>query len=462
MASRLLPAFKSPLPFRSRRSKYSPLPSQLDQAAKLWEDYQSHPQPADRWLANYFHSRRKMLGAKDRRFLSETLYALFRHRTFLEAWARHLREGSPLFLALLGAASEGMVLVADFEIVLRERFRGIQTGCDLYTALRDRVLPPGLSFDSPEEALAHEFSFPVWLVARWLKAFGEKEAGALLSSLQERPPLVIRVNLVKTSREKLMKRFERKGHAVRATPLSEAGILFKERANLFDTEEFRNGLFEIQDEGSQILCRAIAPKAGEVLWDVCAGGGGKSLYLAALMQGCGRIIATDIRERKLEELRKRARRAGVYNIFPADLKRLHETQVMKKGVDTILVDAPCSGTGTLRRNPDAKWRLREEKLEAFHKEQVAIVEGAIPFLKKGGKLYYATCSLEAEENEEVIREVLSRHPELRLCRGAIHRAPTDDFLRLWPHRDGTDGFFLAVVENTKDNRGNDIKKGSPL
>ena len=242
-----------------------------------------------------------------------------------------------------------------------------------------------------------------------------------------------------------MERFRKKGLEAKPTARSWTGIIFKERKNLFDTEEFRSGLFEIQDEGSQLICEKLDVKPGEVIWDMCAGGGGKSLALAGLMQNKGRIIATDIRIKKLEDLKKRARRGGVTNIFPADLQRVSEIrEVKKRGIDKILIDAPCSGTGTLRRNPDVKWKLTEESLLQHHQEQVKIIEKALPYLRPGGRIYYVTCSLEPLENEEVVNEVLMKHPELvKIPFGS----ELDGFFRLYPHRDGTDGFFLAQVEN---------------
>ncbi|HOW88333.1 MAG TPA: RsmB/NOP family class I SAM-dependent RNA methyltransferase, partial [Candidatus Omnitrophota bacterium] len=201
--------------------------------------------------------------------------------------------------------------------------------------------------------------------------------------------------------------------------------------------------FEVQDEGSQMICQKMDPKPGENIWDVCAGGGGKSLLLAAMMENKGRIVATDLRSFKLEELKKRAKRAGVFNIFPAELERLAELKVARKGFDKILVDAPCSGTGTLGRNPDAKWKLAPSWFEALPVEQLAILEKALPYLAKNGKLYYATCSVEAAENEKVVEKFLSAHPELRTIPCG---EKGDPFFKLWPPETGTDGFFLAVFE----------------
>ena len=167
------------------------------------------------------------------------------------------------------------------------------------------------------------------------------------------------------------------------------------------------------------------------------------LLLAAMMENKGRIVATDLRSYKLDELKKRAKRAGAFNIFPADLNRMNELAATKKGFDKILVDAPCSGTGTLARNPDAKWRMDESWFQNLPVEQAGIIEKALPYLKKNGKLYYATCSLEPAENECVVEKILETHPELK-CMPCD--ASGEKFFRLWPPESRTDGFFLAIME----------------
>lgn len=384
---------------------------QLNAAAEIWKEIQNSPVPADRWLGSYFHRYRKKFGSRDRRFLSEITYTLFRHRAFLEAWARSLGDTSDQKMVLLAS---------DVERLIRE-------------------LPPEWESKSSEEKMALRYSVPLWLLKRWIKNFGQEETGKLLTSLLERPPLTIRTNSLKISRDELLSRFSKQGFKADKTPISEQGITFSERTNLFDSEEFRAGFFEVQDEGSQIVCQKINPEPGQIVWDVCAGGGGKSLFFAALMKNKGRIIATDIRSKKLEDLKKRAKRAGVFNIFPADLNRLEESRELKKGADIIVVDAPCSGSGTLRRNPDAKWKIQEKDFEEFHNTQVGILERALPYLKSGGKICYITCSVEPLENEKVIEEILKKYPFLEV----------QPFVRLYPHRDGTDGFFLAIAENKK-------------
>lgn len=406
------------------RNLSSPSSFQLHAAAELWDQIENSPQPADRFLGNYLHKYRKRFGSSDRRFLSEIIYALFRHKTLIETWARYFRRTDSDALVVLAAVKEKWMESKEFR------------------AIAEQGLPPDFRPQSETQQFSVKYSFPEWLVEKWKARFGTNETEALLKSTQERPPFMVRVNTLKISRDLLENHFKSKNYAVIKTKKSSTGLLFEERINLFNSDEFKNGWFEIQDEGSQFVCEQIAAKAGEVIWDVCAGGGGKTLAMAARMENKGRVVATDIRSFKLEDLRKRAKRAGAMNIFPAELDRISESSIAKKGFDKIVVDAPCSGTGTLRRNPDAKWKLSPEIFQRNHRDQIAILEKSLPFLKPGGKLFYITCSLEPEENEQVAEEILSKHSELK----SLPIFSGEPFLRLLPHRDGTDGFFLAIFQ----------------
>ncbi|MDD5216519.1 MAG: RsmB/NOP family class I SAM-dependent RNA methyltransferase [Candidatus Omnitrophica bacterium] len=419
------------------------LRSQIKATAGVWSDIQKEQGPVDRWLANYFYRFRKQFGSRDKKFISTVIYALFRHKSLLTAWAGKFSEtsaGEPI--VILTAAAENCISENDFRSEITPYCRKTPFHSGIYSMLQAYHLPDTVRFDSPEEEMALKFSFPLWLVKRWIAAFGLQEARRMLEASQTRPPLVVRSNPLKITREMLIERFKGAGFDISPTMRSPFGIVFRERVNVFDSDEFRNGFFEIQDEGSQLVCVTIDPKPGEMIWDVCAGGGGKTLLMAALMQNKGRLVATDLRSWKLGELKKRAQRAGAYNIFPADLNRMDEINAARHGFDKILVDAPCSGTGTLRRNPDAKWKLSDAEFELNHKDQVAILEKSLPYLRAGGKIYYATCSVDPVENEGVIQEVLSRHPELAVER--ISDRP-DGHFHLLPAKDGTDGFFMAAM-----------------
>ncbi|HOW58685.1 MAG TPA: RsmB/NOP family class I SAM-dependent RNA methyltransferase [Candidatus Omnitrophota bacterium] len=417
--------------------------SQLHVAGEIWQGIEKDSQAADRWLSRYFYQHRKKFGSRDRKFLSETIFAAFRHKTFLEAWFEKINPHS-LINALERAERFCLLAAAKEGLVTREAFQEIfKLSEKIYAALQQHLLPETKNPKSKEEMMAVLYSFPLWLIQRWVKAFGTHEAERLLGFFVQRPLLVLRANTLKISRKKLVDMFRRYGVEANQTIRSYYGLILKERRNVFDTDAFRDGWFELQDEGSQLICQKMEPKPGENVWDVCAGGGGKSLLLAAIMENKGRIVATDLRAYKLDELKKRAKRAGVFNIFPADIKRMPELKIAQEGFDKILVDAPCSGTGTLGRNPDAKWKITEEWFLNLQAEQLGILEKALPYLKKHGKLYYATCSVEALENEDVVGKFLAIHPELSLV---PYGEKGEDFFKLWPPESGTDGFFLAVME----------------
>lgn len=404
---------------------------QLETAVTLYREIASSSYPTDRLLGSFFHRNRKRYGSRDRKVISEALYGIFRHKVFIDGWEKASQSQDPLFVPLAALALEGLLDI--------KTFGDVWSGKDpakFYNLFIRREIPGGMQFSTSAEKLAFMHSFPLWLVERWLAKFDEVECETFLRALNERPPLVVRTNPLKISREELIARLTAKGHEAAPTGKSPWGISIKERFNIFDLEEFTEGFFEVQDEGSQLVAFALEPQPGEVVWDACAGGGGKTLLLAALMQNKGRVIATDIRMSKLDDLKKRAKRAGIFNIFPANLNRLNEFKLMWSGVDRLLIDAPCSGTGTLRRNPDAKWKISKERLLQCQANQLQILEDYTPRLKPGGRLVYATCSMEPEENADVMEAFLKKHPEFQR-----HAEDT----QLYPHQSGTDGFFIAQL-----------------
>lgn len=417
--------------------------SQLRAAEEIWKEISLSSEPADRWLGNYFYRNRKKFGSRDRRFLSEITYCLFRKKTFLEVWAKFLKTDFLKTIIILAAFEEKMISSDERDQLLISLGVAMNAAIEL-SKMEKKQLPPDVCPKSVAEKWALIYSCPQWLVERWICDWGEVKCEAVLKSFEERPPLTLRTNQLKISREKLLNIFETKGLEAESTKHSSWGIRFKERAHIFDTDEFKEGLFEIQDEGSQLVCQWISPEPGDWVWDVCAGGGGKSLALAAMMNNQGRIVATDIRSFKLEDLKKRARRAGAHNIFPAELGRIQNIQRLRtRGFEKIVIDAPCSGTGTLRRNPDAKWKLKPEDFEQLHQKQLSILQNAIKFLGKKGKIYYITCSLDKRENEEVFEEFLKFNPQLK----PISLDKDKTTVSLTPIAYNTDGFFLAAAEN---------------
>ena len=424
------------------------LQSQIRTTADIWKDIQHSTYPADRWLRSFFYQNRKKYGSRDRRFFSDTIFCLFRHKTLIETWMSAITPSRTVankttgeeLAVVFAAAMEGIISAAEFESFAAPT---------IYPLIREKKLPKGFTFNSTAEELSTVYSFPLWLVQRWIKHFGLNETKVLLAITNERPQLAIRINPIRMTRERQMERFRNQKLKFRPTLWSNHGIILDERISLLEGEDFQKGFFEVQDEGSQLVCEIIAPKEGETVWDVCAGGGGKSLFMAGLMKNKGRIIATDIRPKKLEDLRKRATRSEIFNIFPADLNLIDETAVMKKGVDKIVIDAPCSGSGTLRRNPDAKWKLSEQRFLEHQKDQIAIIEKAIPYLKQAGELFYITCSIEPSENEEVIENILENYPNMKKSSiyvpDRLSSVMKNGFVQLWPPRHHTDGFFMAKL-----------------
>ena len=313
------------------------------------------------------------------------------------------------------------------------------------------------------ERLGTRYSLPDWLAEELLRDHGD-EADALAASLNERAPMTIRANTLKISREKLATRLAASGLETDACAFASHGLIVRTRTNLFGTAEFKEGLFEAQDEGSQLLAELVAPPPRSLAVDFCAGAGGKTLALAAALENRGRLLACDIDARKLAELKRRARRAGVDNVetavlgaekgaaFPAALDR--SIRQSKR----VLTDVPCTGLGALRRNPEARWRLRPADLARLPELQLGIARRALELVAPGGRLIYATCSVLAAENQGVVAALLAGEGDLEVValgdvlgaeRAEALTAPSGDFLQTLPHRHGCDGFFAAVIRRRR-------------
>lgn len=416
-------------------------PFALHAAVELHDRIVGSTYPADRLMQAFFKERNQ-LGKRDRGFIAETVYGMLRNRRWLE-WAFADLDTMHRVLAYLAIHQPDASLPLEPEDNAQLR-RAV-------AAAREKPLP-----QSPVEALGLRYSMPDWMVAIWLDLHGPAETEALCASLNRPAPLVIRVNTLKTTREALRQTLADAGHPSEPTPASPDGLILATKANLFSLPAFHEGHFEIQDEGSQLLSYLVNARPGQQVVDGCAGGGGKTLHLAALMQNKGVLYAFDIAHRRLEESKPRIRRAGASNIRlrPIDTNRSRDVTRLHGKADAVLVDSPCSGSGVLRRNPDATWKLSEEGLAGLNREQRDILEAYTPLLKPGGRLVYATCSLFPQENERVVEAFLADHPEMRLvpasealnARGLAIADQSDVYLRLTPHRHGTDGFFGAVME----------------
>ncbi len=322
---------------------------------------------------------------------------------------------------------------------------------------RDGIAYPDIKED-PAYHISVFHSHPLWMVRKWIETFGVEETALLCKANNEIPPVVLRVNTLKTNRERLIDECSRQGMAVKATGFSPDGLIVSHPAMpLREMAFYKAGHFQIQDEASQLISRLVDPKPGDNILDVCAGAGGKTTHLAAIMNNRGRITALDIGEKKIMALKKNSGRLGATNI-DAQIGDAREIpgESFYGSFHRILVDAPCTGLGTLRRNPEIKWRTTEGDPKKFSVLQKAILASATRCLKKGGSLIYSTCTIVPEENEEVIKDFISHHQNFICIR------PTDTidsrligdrgYFQSYPHRHGTDGFFGAVLKNTSVGR----------
>lgn len=413
---------------------------------------------ADRTLENLLR-REARLYAIERRAITDAVYGLLREEPLL---IRLLEPG----LGAGGFAALSPSVRSGFLYAAREVRSGGSTpekalgasglSPGLVTALRGLAREAALLASLPPVDRAILVAgIPDWLAAKLRAQLGDEETTALAIALAGRAPLTIRANVSKAPREAVAAALEATGATTTPTRYSPEGLVVEAKESLFATAAFKNGLFEIQDEGSQLLARCLAARPGERIADACAGAGGKSLALAVELRGKGKILALDNDERRLGELPTRARRAGVHNIERHLVPDEGPSEIETKLAGTcegVLIDAPCSGTGVLRRNPDGRYRLKPEEIERFSALQAKLLVRYAALAKPGGRIVYATCSLLREENEEVVDRVLAATPWLtrgELATGLgpavaaeLHAGAT---MRLFPHKHGTDGFFAAAL-----------------
>ncbi|WP_297478117.1 RsmB/NOP family class I SAM-dependent RNA methyltransferase [Ferrovum sp.] len=392
--------------------------------------------PADRVLHDFFRDQ-SQLGGRDRAWVTDHFYGLLRHWESLTV--------------LAPATAPRRLVLASLQRVGGRSARELQGLCrgdeerDWLAALAAQRLP-----DTPS-VRAH---LPEWVVSAVQEVLPEGEWLALGWALQKPAPLDLRVNLLKADRPAVLAALTAAGIAAEATPLSPWGVRVQGRPLLNRLPLFTEGWVEIQDEGSQLLAALVAPRRRDMVVDFCAGSGGKALHLAALMHNQGRLYAFDVAARRLEQLKPRLKRSGVSNLMPVVIARETDDRVRRLTgkIDRVLVDAPCSGMGTLRRNPDLKLRQTADGLSTLVDKQRHILEAAAQLVKPGGRLVYATCSLLPAENQIQALEFTARHPEfvplaasqVLAEQGIIVSGLEDPWFQLWPQRHGTDGFFAAL------------------
>ncbi len=303
----------------------------------------------------------------------------------------------------------------------------------------------------PIEALAVRCSFPTWLADRWVGRYGIDEAAALMRAMNDRPPLTVRTNTLRTTREALAERLRRdEGVAVEPTRYAPEGLVVDRGGAPGRWPAFTEGDLVVQDEASMLVAHLLAPRAGETVADACAAPGTKTTHLAQLMDDRGRILALDPQPARLAKVAEVVARLGVTIVELLDGTAEALALRFPATCDRVLVDAPCSNLGVLRRNPEVKWRRRPEDLATSARRQGEILKSAATMVRAGGALVYATCSLEPEENEAVAQAFLATHPDFRVDPPADFAIPLDraGFLRCFPHRHGADGFTAIRFART--------------
>ena len=417
--------------------------ARLAAAIDLITEIEAAPQrPADA-VVNAFFRNRRYIGSGDRRAVSARAWTILRAWRRLDWWLR--AHATPRLRAAGSLLLEGWTLDG-----VQQAFSGARyapTSLTPAEAARLRALE-GRTLEHPDMPQAVRLEMPEWLLPQLAERFGprlETETRALLAEA----PLDLRVNTLKATRDEARAALAAEGIAAEPTPLSPWGLRVAGRLPVITGPGFRNGLVEIQDEGSQLVALLADARPGMRVADWCAGAGGKTLALAAAMQNRGHIVACDVSAARLDAAVRRLRRAGVHNVE----RHLTEpddrwAKRRARSFDRVLVDAPCTGTGTWRRNSDARLRLMEADLHELTAKQAAILDAAAPLCRTAGRLVYATCSLLPAENENQVNAFLTRYPEFRRVPPAVvwPGAPAGDELHLTPARHGTDGFYCAILE----------------
>ncbi|MBV9655050.1 MAG: RsmB/NOP family class I SAM-dependent RNA methyltransferase [Acetobacteraceae bacterium] len=405
--------------------------------------------PADA-VANDFFRARRFIGSGDRRAVSDRIWRVLRARRRLSWWIARAG-GAPTVRALVAASLlfEGWTPDGVAQSFSGGRFGAAPLGAAEHAVLRSLA---GHTIDAPDMPDPVRFEVPDWVLPLLAARFGRGLA-AEMAATAEPAPLDLRVNTLKATRADAQAMLRAEGLESAPTPWSPWGLRIAARAAVTSGAAFQSGIVEIQDEGSQLVAALVGARPEMRVADWCAGAGGKTLALAMTMANRGHIVACDVSAARLEGAIRRLRRAGVHNAERHVLAPGDKWAKRREGTfDRVLVDAPCTGTGTWRRNPDARMRLQPGDFAELVAKQSAILDAAVRLVRTGGRLVYATCSLLAEENEAQVSALLSRHPGFAVV--PVRQAWTldapcpceGDFLLLTPLRHATDGFFAAVLE----------------
>jgi 16S rRNA (cytosine967-C5)-methyltransferase len=411
-------------------------PAILANAEEVLREILRFTAPADSTLSRYFRDHPR-LGSRERGAVAEGIYAVLRNKSFFTDFAEAGSGPTMRRLTILGLA----------EAVGVDSLGGLT---EEETEWLARITQIDRNLMQPEMRA----NMPKWLFDKLLAQYGETETMLLADALNAPAPLDLRVNSMKSTREDVMAALAEAPVLSTPTPYAPLGLRVLQKPALQNMPLFKSGAIEVQDEGSQLLSQIVGAKRGEMVVDFCAGAGGKTLALGASMRNTGRLYAFDVSEKRLAKLKPRLARSGLSNVHPVQIAHERDAKIKRLAgkIDRVLVDAPCSGLGTLRRNPDVKWRQQPQSIVELQAKQEAILNGAARLVKGGGRLVYATCSLLNEENEQIAEQFLAAHPDFVLLPMAQVLAEQkialdmDDYLKLLPHKHQTDGFFAAVFE----------------
>ncbi|MDO8412745.1 MAG: RsmB/NOP family class I SAM-dependent RNA methyltransferase [Gallionellaceae bacterium] len=398
--------------------------------------------PADALLRQFF--QRERIGSNERALVAETVFGVLRHRLFLEQACAQpsvtANQATPRRIALAYWIKFGGYNLREITPLLK-RDEG-----DWLGSVK--------AIDADELSLSVQAELPPWLIEKLQGSMTDAAILELGRSMQQPAALDLRVNTLLATRDEVLQILQAEGMDAQATPYSPLGIRLKGKPSLTRHPLFLAGKIEVQDEGSQLLGFLLAPKRNEMVVDFCAGAGGKTLMLGAMMNSQGRLYAFDVSEKRLANLKPRLKRSGLSNLHPQLIAHENDSKVKRLAgkIDRVLVDAPCSGLGTARRNPDIKFRQSPQSLSELTQKQAAILAAASKLLKPGGRLVYATCTFLPEENRAIVDAFLASHPEFIVCPAGEILAqqkiplPAAECLQLLPQLHGTDAFFAAVLE----------------
>ena len=454
----------------------------LDACAELVRLTLLFDHPADAVVSKFFRDHRKTyaFGPRERAVLAETVYNVLRYklrydhfapsgsgpkhrRLAILGFAQHLQEQAHTSGPAPGPAQKRAPAQTPSRTPARTSARAPET--DPLAFLKGALSSQEVAWLEACAQVAegdlmerHRHNLPEWLVAPLKQQLGE-DFWPLVNALNAPAPLDLRVNSFTDKRSDVQHELALADVACEPTPYSPWGLRIHGKPALTQLDAFARGAIEVQDEGSQLLALLLDAKRGEMVVDFCAGAGGKTLALGATMRSTGRLYAFDTSAHRLDALKPRLARSKLSNVHPAAIAHERDERIkrLRGKIDRVLVDAPCSGLGTLRRNPDLKWRQSPQAVAELNAKQIAILESAARLLKPGGRLVYATCSVLQEENEAIAQAFTAQHPEfaplsveetlagLKVPNAAsLCKTNGPSYLRLWPHTHGTDGFFAAA------------------